>query len=632
MMEDSDFKIEKLEFDEDSPETDRVESSGWERRKAFFVILAVAAVFFIFFGLLPLVKTLTSAKGVYQEALKINAAVQNQNLEEINKNIEATREKLTQSQKQFHYLKWTKLIPFFGRYYRDAEHLFKAGFSGLEAGKILIEAIEPYADILGFEGGKGFAGQTAEERVVFVVQTLEKISPQLDEISEKANLVRDEIQAINPNRYPRSFRGLAVREKIVLAQETTDQLAEALSQAKPAIAILPQLLGEPDEKHYLLLFQNDAELRPTGGFMTAYAILKVHHGKIEPLKSEDIYALDARFDKRVSPPEPIKKYLPLVYYWYLRDMNLSPDFKLSMDTFGEYYSQTSGAAEIDGIIAIDTRLPVQLLEILGPIGVGGFGNFSAEEDPRCHCPQVIYELERLADKPVPGTRVGRKAVLGPLMHSILANMMGSPRKMWPEFFNVFIKDIQEKRLLLYFFDEEAQKSAENFKAAGRIEDYDGDYLHINDCNFAAAKSNMFIKESVEQKIEVAQDGTVTKTLTIDYKNPEPPSDCNLEKGELCLNGPYRDWFRIYVPKGSELIEASGSEVEIESHEELGKTVFEGFFGDKHPLRPLGSARVILKYRLPFKVQDEYRLFIQNSQAPMVINIRLSWMAKKKSLN
>ena len=164
--------------------------------------------------------------------------------------------------------------------------------------------------------------------------------------------------------------------------------------------------------------------------------------------------------------------------------------------------------------------------------------------------------------------------------------------------------------MLYFFDEKGQKAAEDFNAAGRIKEYDGDYLHINDCNFAGAKSNMFIKENIEQKIEVGSDGTVTKTLTIDYKNPEPASDCNLEKGDLCLNGPYRNWFRIYVPQGSELIESSGSEVEMETYDGLGKTVFEGFFGDTHPLRPLGSAKVVLKYKLPFKIEDEYRLFIQ----------------------
>jgi len=86
----------------------------------------------------------------------------------------------------------------------------------------------------------------------------------------------------------------------------------------------------------------------------------------------------------------------------------------------------------------------------------------------------------------------------------------------------------------------------------------------------------------------------------------------LEKGELCLNGPYRNWFRVYVPQGSELIDSNGSEVEMKIYEEFDKTVFEGFFGDKHPLRPEGAAKVVLKYKLPFKVSkgEDYRLFIQ----------------------
>ncbi len=572
-------------------------------------ILLILLVFLVVLGVftvLPAVNTLVSAKEAYKEALKIKDGYQNQDLEAMGQSLIQTKEKLNTAQGRFNYLKWSRFIPFLGRYWDDGDHLLKAGMTGLEVAEIALEAIKPYADLLGFDGGEGFAGQTAEERVVFVVQTLEKISPQLEEISEKANYLYSEVEAINPQRYPESFRGLAVRENIIGLQEMVGQLTEAVSSAKPALAIIPRLLGEPEEKHYFLLFQNDGELRPTGGFMTAYAILNVHHGKITPLKSEDIYTLDARFNKRLPAPDPIKKYLPLVYYWNLRDMNLSPDFKVSMDTFSQYYKEV----EIDGIIAIDTTLPVELLKILGPVGVSGWGTFSAEEEPRCNCPQVVYELERLITKPVGTVREARKAVLGPLMHSILLNVMGSPRKMWPEFFNVAVEAIKEKHVMLYFFDEEGQKAAEDFNAAGRIKEYDGDYLHINDCNFAGAKSNMFIKENVEQKIEVDNDGTVTKTLTIDYKNPEPASDCNLEKGDLCLNGPYRNWFRVYVPQGSELIESSGSEVEMEIYDDLGKTVFEGFFGDKHPLRPLGSAKVVLKYKLPFKIGDEYRLFIQ----------------------
>ena len=93
---------------------------------------------------------------------------------------------------------------------------------------------------------------------------------------------------------------------------------------------------------------------------------------------------------------------------------------------------------------------------------------------------------------------------------------------------------------------------------GRITEFEGDYLHINDTNLAGAKSNMFVQHFVTQDIEVASDGTVLKTITIDYKNPSPYSDCNLESGGLCLNGLLRNWLRVYVPKGSTLVEFTGA--------------------------------------------------------------------------
>ena len=113
-------------------------------------------------------------------------------------------------------------------------------------------------------------------------------------------------------------------------------------------------------------------------------------------------------------------------------MNLSPDFKISMETFLENYERVVGKGTVDAVVAVDTKVLVDLLKVLGPIGVPGWGNFSSENDPRCDCPQVFYELERYADKPVTGFREERKGIIGPLMHSIILNAMGSPRKKWPE--------------------------------------------------------------------------------------------------------------------------------------------------------------------------------------------------------
>jgi hypothetical protein len=573
------------------------------------ITLSVLAVLLVFSGAIgvlayqlvdPLRQTTTSAN----EAV---ASLQSQDLVTAEERLNETKIHLEATQSKYRLLAWTQFIPFVREYYLDGQSALAAGLLGVEAGDEMIKAIEPYSDLLGFKAKDGaqVEVQSAEDRIIFLVQTLDAIAPQLEGISSKLNLANDEIAKINPNHYPISFAGKNIRSKIIEVQDALKASAQVLSEAQPLIKLLPKLLGQDKEKTYMLLFQNDAEIRPTGGFMTAYAYLQVLNGKVTPLDSFDIYDLDARFTKRIPAPPAIKKYLNEDYY-LLRNQNIDPDFRVSMDTFIGNYYQIPGVRKVDGIIAIDTQFPVMLLEILGPIGVGGWGNFTAEIDKRCDCPQVIYALEEIADRPVGTIRVGRKSVLGPLMHSVLANAMGSPKSKWPQILNASLDAIKQKHILFYFEDEDSQAAAEAFNASGRIKDFDGDYLHVNDANFGGAKSNMFTSQEVEQEIEMDSAGKVTKTVTLTYNNPFPGSNCNLEAGHLCLNGILREWIRLYVPQGSQLIEVIGSEVAGTAGEDLGKTVFEGFF----TLRPQSTSKIIFKYELPGTYSSPLKLMIQ----------------------
>jgi hypothetical protein len=586
----------------------------WFLGGGIFVFLVVFLFFFLVNPLLQMQKQTTvfgnEAKGIYE-------GLQSQDLNKAVEKVVSSKAEFEKLKVSYRKMVWLKAIPFAGGYYRDGQRLFAGGDYLLQTADLVVESLKPYADLLGLDGieednKKEGKAMTTEERLILVLDTLDKIQPNLDKIGGKLDLAQGEIDKINPNRYPQSLFGKRIRANVASLVETIDGTAETVKEVKPIITHLKPILGVGEPKNYLLLFQNDAELRPTGGFLTAYAVLSVDNGKFNASNSHDIYTLDNLFGNRLPAPDPIKNYHKNVFNWHLRDMNLSPDFKVSMDTFLENYGKVADKDEIDGIIAVDTKVLVDLLKVLGPIGVSGFGNFSAENDKRCDCPQVFYELEKYADKPTSNIKEERKGIIGPLMHSILLNAMGSPRKQWPLFMNVVFSNISEKHLLLYFFNEDVQKTMEVLNASARIKDYEGDYLHVNDCNFAGAKSNMFIKETFTQDIEVASDGSVTKTLTIDYKNPAAPSNCNLEAGELCLNGLYRDWVRVYVPQGSQLIEAQGSEIEVKTYDDLGKTVFEAFYGDQSPLRPQGKAQLTFKYRLPFKVEkgQTYKMLIQ----------------------
>ncbi|MCH7951358.1 DUF4012 domain-containing protein [Patescibacteria group bacterium] len=573
--------------------------------------IALAAIFLIG-GLATSVAALqarsvaAAAKKTVQAARAAYDAGKNQDLIAANQQLEDVKANLDETQRRFQTLSWTKWIPIAGSYWRDGDHALNAAKASLEAADVLVDAIEPYADVLGFKGQGSFLGGTAEDRIVKALETLDKVTPQLDIVAEKLEIVNQELGQIDPKRYRFTYQGTKVDDTIRLAQNLAQDTLFAVTKAKPAIEKLPKIMGVEGERKYMVLFQNDAELRATGGFMTAFAILRIEKGKVFQEKSEDIYALDSKFNSRIPAPEIIRKYLPLVYRYNLRDMNLSPDFKVSMDEFSGYYNELPGEPEIDGIIAVDTQVLKDIVEVLGPIEVPGYGTFTAENDPRCECPQIVYELELLVSRPVATLRKDRKGVLGPMLQTILMKSYAAPKQIWPNLFQAIIRNVDEKHVLFYFYDSEEQRAMELLNIAGRIEEYEGDYFHLNDTNFAGAKSNMFTDHQVEQIIEVADDGTITKTVTIKYQNPHPPSNCNLEAGELCLNGTLRDFVRLYVPKGSTLIEALGSEEEVETKEDLGKTVFEGFF----TLRPQSQAKLIFRYTLPFKASQDYNLLIQ----------------------
>jgi len=603
-------------------------------QKILFVFLGILLVFILSTGAFAFTvyNSFKSEKAALsQRAGELKAAVKEQNLvkiKEANKNLREETDKLKSKVQKYVFV---STLPIVGGYYQDVNHLLNAAVSGTNTVDLIVEAITPYSDLLGLSGAKAGQGETTMDRITFLVTTLDKIRPQLDKIGLELEAAKKEVDQINPKRYPEEYRGTKIRENISLLISTIDEASLLVKDAKPLLEALPEMMGVTNPKYYFVLFQNDGELRPTGGFMTAYGILKIDKGKVTPVLSEDIYSLDTAWGKKIAAPEVIKKYHKNVPYYYIRDMNISPDFAESIKPVMDIYgNQIPGAMKVDGVIAVDTQLLASLLKVLGTIGVPEWGNFSAETDKRCDCPQVVYRLEELADKPVSEVRTARKAVIGPLMHSILANAFNSPKDKIGALFNVGLTGIREKHVLSYMFDEKAQSAIEAFNMGGKVKDYDGDYQLLVDTNFAGAKSNLFIKQKIDEKIEVSSEGEVTKTLTIIYNNPFPASDCGLLSGGLCLNGLYRDWFRLYVPKGSTLIEMTGSEVAPETKEELGKTVFEGFYGDKLPLRPQSMTKVSFKYKLPFKVEKgkPYKLLIQKQAGVEKYDMSIDFNGKK----
>ncbi|OGD94933.1 hypothetical protein A3A48_03380 [Candidatus Curtissbacteria bacterium RIFCSPLOWO2_01_FULL_37_9] len=570
------------------------------KRKLVFALVII----FVILGILG-TRIFFSAKKAFSTTKQAVGAAKLQNLD-------ATKAYLKDARGEFSKIRTSNIvfsplryIPFVGWYIADFQRGINTAVYALDASITLADAMSPYADVLGLKGEGTFLGGTAQERLAKAIETLSIITPQIDQVGKDLALAKDEIDQVQTWRYPNFLPGKPA-QIIKNAKDTIDQLETFVVDTKPLIEVLPEMMGQNSEKKYLILFQNDKELRPTGGFITAYAFFRLNNGVIASEGSQDIYQLDDSLLKKIPAPAPIIKYLPNVPNLNLRDSNLSPDFYVSMKQFEDIYQYTQAKKEIDGIIAVDTQFVVNMMEVLGPLDAYG-SKFTTEDVDQCACPQIIYELEKYADEPVAYEKGSRKDIIGVLMAQMMDKAFNAPKSTWPNLLGTITNSLRTKHMLFYFNDKSLQEAAEKINFAGRLSQYDGDYLHINETNFAGAKSNLYVQEKVTQVINKDKSGEINKKVTVEYKYPRQGDNCNLErKGGLCLAGIYRDWIRFYVPKGSNLIKASGTEVPISKREEYDKTVFEGFF----TIRPEGTAKIEIEYTVPLKLENIYKLLIQ----------------------
>ncbi len=532
-----------------------------------------------------------------------------QNLDGAESELQQLKETYHQMRNNYSRLRFYNSLPITNKYYQDGLHAFNAAGSGIIIGEKSIGAIRPYADILGFTGNNDASdsAETAENRIKIVLETLDKVTPVLDDITAEINTMQSEIDQIDPNRYPEEFNGIKIRDQIVQVKKYGTTVSELMVQFRPVLERAPEIAGANGErKKYLVMFTNDGELRPTGGFMTAYSIIWVEDGKVYPDVSDDIYVLDSKLPKKEKIPEQLGRYLTTEKYFNLRDMNIYPDFKQSMKLFYENYQKIPGSPEdISGIIAIDTHVLVDLLKILGPVELPGYGTFTAEPYKK-DLPQVVYALSEIITRPTPYIRDDRKGILGPMMNATLVKSYQAPDSVWPQLFEMAVKNLEQRHIQMYFTDQEIQTAIEAINAGGRMipPENGQDFLAVINANLGGAKSNFFTSSEMTQTIEEKpSEGMLTKIVEITYKNDQEADNCNLEAGLLCLNASNRDWTRIYIPQGSELIDAQGFNQETLVHEENGFTVIEGFF----ILEPMGQAKLKFTYKIPYSDQDTYRV-------------------------
>ena len=320
------------------------------------------------------------------------------------------------------------------------------------------------------------------------------------------------------------------------------QNKDLFSTVTSVAEVLPQLMALDGSKKYLILFQNNMELRPGGGFIGSYGVLSLNNGKLSDFKIHDVYDADGQLKGHVEPNYIIRRYMA-IQHLYMRDSNFDVDFSKSASMVASMYSLETGE-KVDGVIAVDLTMFKKILEATGPIYVSDYNETVNSEN-------FFYLTESHAEKNFFPGSTQKKDFLRSLYEAVRLHLEQGKRTSFLIFAKAIQDSLLEKHLLFAFNDSSIQSvfTVNNWSSSlwdPRLET-DGninDFLGINEANIGTNKANYFISRSLSQKVAIADNGQVTEQVTISIRND----------GDAWPGGDYLNYLRLVLPKDSQLLE------------------------------------------------------------------------------
>ncbi len=352
------------------------------------------------------------------------------------------------------------------------------------------------------------------------------------------------------------------------------------------ISLADSLLDtDGQEKIFLILFQNNLELRPGGGFIGSFGILKIRDGSITHFAVHDTGNFDGRIPDTIAPPYPMKETLNIPS-WKLRDSNYSPDFSENAKWAEEFYHMGKGEEKFDGIVAITTNVLTSFLRITGPVELEGYPGTYGEDN-------AILDLEYQVEQGYLKQNIEfgeRKSVMGILGLEILQRVktLSIPKKY--ELFKVVLDDLHRKDVQLLFKNESLQADVVASGWDGRLDgDWKDDYLLLVDANLNSFKSDYFMRRSYAYTVDLSKE-IPEATLAVTYKHTAKQKDW--------FTKDYQTFLRVYVPKGSFLLEETNTATKPVFGEFLNKR----YFGALVHV-PLGTEKTVTwRYTLPKDIE------------------------------
>jgi hypothetical protein len=361
------------------------------------------------------------------------------------------------------------------------------------------------------------------------------------------------------------------KEVIAALDEADEQLPRLYKLADLLTAVpnrLTNLLGLQEQKVYLILSQNNDELRPNGGWIGAYGILVVEKGEIVAYEFHSSYSPVLKPPAEACPGENPAWWIQLMEpVWSCFYAQWTADFPTMARQVKWFYEQGGNShAPIDGVIAIDLTGMEMLLAALGPVELPAYGEVIDARNMR----DRFYDYRA---RSISGEEEMHKRFLASLFEAVTNSSSGASPEQMVAILDALMRSVREKHLLLYFEDPDLAAWMTELGGDGAINPTTDDYLFVVDSSLIGKVYNS-IEESIEYEVMINPKGLQNGQVTVDWFFPasavetDPAITHQFAETDESLN--FGDIARVYIPQGSVWVGTKGNNSPTQFAEEGGK--------------------------------------------------------------
>ena len=417
--------------------------------------------------------------------------------------------------------------------------------------------------------------------------TIKQLAKELNSLTEDLAYIDQKIPDYIPNR-------LKIKNDL-------SAVIELVQRTKKFSPFVEEILAKGTEKKYLLLFANNMEIRPGGGFIGSYGVLTLNDLTFEDLKIYDVYDADGQLIGHVEPPESVRKYLNQPH-WFLRDSAYSGDFVENYNTAQFFLRKEVNLTDFNGGILLTTSSIQNILS--------AFGKFYLPDFKESITADNFYIIAQIHSEKnfFPGS-TQKKSFLSSIARYLINNIDTAKASL---ILKGIKKSLDEKQMVVIIDNNNIQAVIDSLYWSGKITQPQcppnlnnclTDYLFPLDANLGVNKANFYVTRSIESNIAFDKDGYFHNKLTIKYRNDSPKT--------AYPGGPYKNYFQILLSPNVIVKQVTKNDVTIEdidqSIDQLKKV---GFF---FVLEPNSSTEIKIEYQSANKLdkgQAYYQLLIQ----------------------